>query len=317
MKTFALIALAGAVSALTELESAFISYIAEFGKTYNSVEEFEHRLAQFAIKHEFIQQHDAEAEGYTVAHNKMSDWTHEEYKAILTRQPTEGEWESDFVEGPVSASGIDWRSNGCVNAVKDQGQCGSCWAFSAVASTEGAWCISKNRLYSLSEQELVSCDTSCYGCNGGWADKGINWFKTHNAMTESSYKYTSGSTGRNGSCTYSSSNTSPVKTTGYGHVTAKSPSAMQSALNSHVLSVAIEADQLSFQLYSGGVFSNSNCGTNLDHATNVVGWNSSNNTWIMRNSWGTSWGDKGYMNVEIKSGNGICGIQMEPQYANV
>lgn len=131
-------------------------------------------------------------------------------------------------------------------------------------------------------------------------------------MSESSYKYTSGSTGRSGSCSYSSSNTTPVKTTGYSNVTANSPSSMESALSGHVLSVAIEADQLSFQLYSGGVFSNTNCGTNLDHATNVVGWSSSGNYWIMRNSWGTSWGDKGYMEVKIVSGHGICGIQMEP-----
>jgi len=94
---------------------------------------------------------------------------------------------------------------------------------------------------------------------------------------------------------------------------------MKSALNSHVLSVAIQANKACFQTYSSGIFNNSNCGTSLDHATNVVGWGTSGTTdyWIMRNSWGTSWGEKGYMQLEIVSGKGYCGIQMEPLYANV
>jgi len=92
---------------------------------------------------------------------------------------------------------------------------------------------------------------------------------------------------------------------------------MKSALNDHVLSVAIQANQYAFQLYSGGIFTNTSCGTNLDHATNVVGWGTSGSMeyWLMRNSWGTSWGDAGYMYIEQVSGHGICGIQMEPNYA--
>lgn len=136
-------------------------------------------------------------------------------------------------------------------------------------------------------------------------------------MSQSSYPYTSGTTGSNGKCNYSSSSTTGVTTTGYVNVSADSPTAMQNALQGHVLSVAIQADQLAFQLYNGGVFNNSNCGTNLDHATNVVGWSESGNYWIMRNSWGTGWGDNGYMLLNIVSGHGLCGIQMEPQYATV
>jgi len=95
---------------------------------------------------------------------------------------------------------------------------------------------------------------------------------------------------------------------------------MKSALNSHVLSVAIEADKSVFQMYSGGVFTSTRCGTSLDHATNVVGWgtdSSYGDYWLMRNSWGKSWGDKGYMKLQIVSGKGLCGIQMEPQYTKV
>lgn len=112
-------------------------------------------------------------------------------------------------------------------------------------------------------------------------------------MTESAYPYTA----RDGTCKYSSSNATSVKATGYKNVSADSPTSMKSALNNGILSVAIEADKRVFQSYTSGIFNDTTCGTRLDHATNVVGWGTSGSTeyWIMRNSWGTSWGEKGYM----------------------
>lgn len=132
-------------------------------------------------------------------------------------------------------------------------------------------------------------------------------------MSESSYPYTA----RNGSCKWSSSNTG-VTASGYTNVSANSPTAMKTALNTKPLSVSIEADKYVFQAYSSGIFTSTTCGTNLDHATNVVGWGTSGSTdyWIMRNSWGTSWGESGYMRLQIVNGNGLCGIQMEPLYPN-
>jgi len=208
---------------------------------------------------------------------------------------------------------INWIDIGCVNQIKDQGQCGSCWAFSAVASMEAAHCIVNNRLESFSEQQLVDCDKVCYGCSGGWAYQGFIYYETHYVMTESSYAYTA----TDGRCKYSANDNTGVLSTSYTWVTANDADAMKTALNTHVLSVAIQANQLSFQLYSGGVFTNTKCGTNLDHATNVVGWGTDStygDYWIMRNSWGTSWGYYGYMQVQIVAGNGLCGIQMEPVY---
>merc|ERR1711957_596388 len=137
---------------------------------------------------------------------------------------------------------------------------------------------------------------------------GFQYFESHYAMYESSYRYTA----KDGTCKYSSSNTSGVKTSSWSNVSADSPTSMKSALNSHVLSVAIEADK--------SVFHSTRCGTSLDHATNVVGWgtdSSYGDYWLMRNSWGKSWGDKGYMKLQIISGKGLCGIQMEPQYTKV
>jgi len=130
-------------------------------------------------------------------------------------------------------------------------------------------------------------------------------------MSESSYPYRA----RNGTCKYSSSNTG-VKASGYTNVSADNVSQMKSALAKKPLSVSIQADTNVFQSYRSGIFNSTKCGTSLDHATNVVGWGSSAGTdyWIMRNSWGTSWGEKGYMRLAIVSGKGNCGIQMQPLY---
>jgi cathepsin L len=315
MKTIAFAAFVGATAAMSEIESAFLGYITEYGKSYSSMAEYETRLRNFAVKHAFIQEENNQGNSWVAGHNHMSDQSDEEVKALLTYRSQGEHVATDDFEGYGSNSPVDWRNQGCVNSIQDQGQCGSCWSFSSTASTEFAWCKAHNKLYKLSEQQLVDCDSSCYGCNGGWAYQGWIYLESHYAMSESSYPYTA----RDGSCKYSSSSATSVKTSGYTNVTADSPDSMKSALNSHVLSVAIEADQRVFQTYSSGIFNSSKCGTRLDHATNVVGWGESSGTpyWIMRNSWGKTWGDKGYMMLEIVSGKGICGIQMEPNYPKV
>jgi len=132
-------------------------------------------------------------------------------------------------------------------------------------------------------------------------------------MSESSYPYTA----KDGTCKYSSSNNTGVNCTGWANVTPNDPNAMKAQLAKSALAVAIEADKRVFQSYTSGVFTSTSCGTNLDHATNVVGWGTESGMdyWLMRNSWGTSWGEQGYMKLEIVSGAGICGIQSDPQYA--
>jgi len=181
-----------------------------------------------------------------------------------------------------------------------------------MASVENHWAINHGQLYSLAEQQLVDCETHCYGCNGGNTYYGFTYLDSHYAIAESTYKYTA----RDGTCKYNSYNKTPVMTKGNTSVASNSYSQMKSALNHGILSVAIEADRSVFQRYSSGIFDSTACGTNLDHATNVVGWGSTNGVeyWIMRNSWGKYWGESGYMRLEIKSGAGVCGIQMQPNY---
>jgi len=313
MKTFALACLVASACAMSEIESAFLGYITEFGKSYSNIAEYEMRLTNFAQKHSVIRAHNADESAYKLGHNKMSDWTEEEYASILTYKPNMVN--STVVEteaSPMGYSPVDWRSTSCLSPVQDQGQCGSCWAFSAVASMENKYCAQNGDLYKIAEQQLVDCVNLCFGCNGGNAALAFRYWESHNAMSESSYPYTA----KDGTCAYNESNVTPVKAVSYTGVTADSPDSMKDALVNNIMSVAIQANQLSFQLYTSGVFTNTNCGTQLDHATNVVGWGTegSMDYWIMRNSWGASWGEAGYMRLEIVDGVGLCGIQMQPNY---
>jgi len=231
----------------------------------------------------------------------------------LTYQPLEESelnYEDAEIDLTANATPINWVSKGAVNAIKDQKQCGSCWAFSAVSAMESAHKIKSGKLLSFAEQQLVDC-SSAGSCNGGNVGAAFKYYEGKGAMAESKYTYTA----RNGTCKYSSSNTG-VKSTGHKSVTSNDPSAMKSALAGRPLSVGVAADSSAFGNYKSGIFNSSSCGTSLDHATVVVGWGSSGGTdyWIMRNSWGTSWGEKGYMRLAIVSGAGICGIQKDASY---
>jgi C1A family cysteine protease len=323
MKTFAAVAMIGVASAMSEIESAFLGWITEHGKSYTSMEEYGFRLSQFVRAHNEIMTHNESSASFKLGHNTMSDWTEAEYKALLTYQPMEEHMLNvEYHPETVQASGeIDWRSyNGYsyVQPVKNQASCGSCWTFSAVACMENHWAIKTGKLYSLSEQQLVDCDTQCYGCNGGVQAYAFQYYKSYYAHSEETYSYKA----KEGTCKYNSYTPTDVKTkgwTGYTNVTANNESQMKAALQKGVLAVAIQADQSSFQRYRTGIFDSASCGTQLDHATNVVGWGSEagQEYWIMRNSWGTTWGEQGYMRLAIQSGAGVCGIQMQPLYPTV
>merc|ERR1711869_154980 len=192
---------------------------------------------------------------------------------------------------------------------KNQGQCGSCWAFSTWGGLEGAWEIGTGTLTSMSEQQLVDCSKANLGCNGGSMESGFQFEEGVNVATESSYPYTA----RDGSCKSSGYSTAIPRggVTGYKSVGA-STSSLQSALQHGPVSVAIEADQMAFQGYTGGVIT-SGCGEQLDHGVLAVGYGTENGIdyFLVKNSWGASWGDQGY--VKIGADN-VCGILAQPSF---
>lgn len=317
MRTFATLALLGAASAmpLAENDYEFMNFITKYGKSYGTVEEFNFRAAQFAKTAAAIHQINAEQDTHVAAHNKFSDFTHSEYKRMfgLAEAPLKD------VNAPLHkvvgtpANNIDWRSSGVVNSVKDQGQCGSCWAFSTTASTESAWAISGRGLISLSEQQLVSCSSAQgnQGCSGGWYFWAWDYMRTNAVETEANYPYTSGA-GATGACKVNSS-LGVVKVSSYTQVAASS-TAIKSAINLKPVSVAIEADTYAFQTYSTGILT-TGCGTNIDHAVVAVGYGS--NYYIVRNSWGGSWGESGYVRIAMTEGLGTCGINQYVFYPTI
>ena len=241
--------------------------------------------------------------------------------------PKEETWRSNilYLSQNLTAlpASVDWTTQGAVTGVKDQGNCGSCWSFSATGALEGAYKIKYGTLVSFSEQNLVSCDTIDSACNGGLMDNAFTWTKSNGGLcTESGYPYTSGTTGQKGTCTTTCAKNTAVAPKSFTDVAKNSDNALMTALALQPVSVAIQADQPAFQLYKSGVLTGT-CGSNLDHGVLAVGygkWTDGTDYYKVKNSWGTGWGMGGY--ILIQRGNpqrcGECGILCgPPSYPNL
>jgi len=205
---------------------------------------------------------------------------------------------------------------------KDQGQCGSCWAFSSVAAMEASHAIKSGNLVSLSEQQLVDCANSnvdskyqSQGCNGGEMDDGFLYAETNAMNTEAEYPYK----GVDGTCHAKS--TGVFNSYAYVDVPQSNDDQFIAALARGPLSIAIEADTMVFQFYSGGVMNSKSCGQELDHGVTAVGYGTqgTQDYILVKNSWGASWGDNGFIKIARTKGDksgGICGAQMMPSYPN-
>jgi C1A family cysteine protease len=171
----------------------------------------------------------------------------------------------------------------------------------------------------MSEQQLVSCDTQNGGCNGGTKELAFGYYSNHGPMSENAYPYVAMDT----TCQYDANSAWNIHTDSSSpatYVTFDDLNSMYAALQKTVLSVSICASSTAFHTYSSGIFNDPTCGDQHNHATNVVGYGTvgTTNYWLMRNSWGTDWGEQGYMRLQVyESGNGICGIQMWPSYPNL
>jgi len=324
MKTlfaFACLVLASHGASL-ELNSEWENFKLNFERNFASASEHDLRRAVFAENLKLINQHNAEhalgLHTYRLGINKFADMTNEEfvmqfngYVAPSNLPEAEAEEDIDISSLPKS---VDWREKGYVTPVKNQEQCGSCWAFSAVVTMEGAYFKKTGKLVSLSEQNLVDCVTHSYGCNGGWPKDGIKYaIKNHGIDTEKSYPYTA----RDGKCHFSKSNVG-ANFTKVKEVKSKSEHALTKAIaNVGPISVAIDASHYSFQLYADGVYNEKMCSsTILDHGVAAVGYGTEDGKdyYLVKNSWGSDWGEDGYIKMSRNAHN-QCGIATDAVYA--
>ncbi|CAL5408946.1 unnamed protein product [Camellia sinensis] len=301
-------------------------WMAHHGRVYKDVKDKDIRFQIFKENMKRINAFNEGVDrGYKLSVNQFADQTNEEFCASRNgykRQSIEVMSVSKptsfrYANVTVVPSIMDWRKKGAVTPVKDQGQCGCCWAFSAVASMEGINQLKTGKLVSLSEQEIVDCDVKGVdqGCYGGLMDSAFQFIKQNKGLTtEVNYPYV----GQDGTCNSKKAATPSAKITGYEDVPSNNEKALLQAVANHPVSVAIEASGYNFQFYSSGIFTGT-CGTNLDHGVTAVGYGAiANGTkyWLIKNSWGSGWGENGYirMKKDIAAKEGLCGIAMKASY---
>ena len=302
------------------LDGNFAAWKAEFGKTYDTVEGEASALKAYIQNDHIIEEHNAKKLSYMLGHNAFSDMTWEEFSAThmgelyLNRAPKNVERGLVWTNTTALPDAVDWVAKGAVTPVKNQGRCGSCWAFSTTGSLEGAYQIATGKLTSLSEEDLVQCDTAHdLGCRGGLMDNAFDYIEKNGIAAEADYPYTSGS-GWAGFCNTSKSKATVVTLTGHTDVPKDDEDALQAAVAKQPVSIAIEADRSAFQHYKSGILDNSACGTKLDHGVLIVGYGTDNGVdyWKVKNSWGTVWGEQGY--IRMVRGKNQCGIASQASY---
>lgn len=292
------------------LSSEFERYIQTYQKTYSS-EEYPLKFNVFKKNWNYIQTHNSKSTTWKLKSNQWMDMTWNEFSStrLGVFRPKSISTLS-FLNLSVSSvpKELDWRKKGVVNAIKDQQQCGSCWAFSAIGAIESAVAIQKGTLYDLSEQQLVDCSSSYgnAGCNGGLMDDAFKYSEHTGLCQTKEYPYHA----HDESCHRCQG---IVQLRGFTDIQVRNETELLLAVLRQPVSVAIEADQMGFQFYSSGVF-DGECGTQLDHGVIVVGYGTENGLdyWLIRNSWGERWGDGGY--IKITRGKNQCGVALAASY---
>ncbi|KZV43082.1 xylem cysteine protein 1-like [Dorcoceras hygrometricum] len=306
------------LSCIDKLINLFESWMDKHGKKYKSIEEKLHRFEIFKDNLKHIDERNKATSNYWLGLNEFADMSHDEFKSsylglkadsVLHLKRNESPQEFMYKDFDALPRSVDWRKKGAVTRIKNQGSCGSCWAFSTVAAVEGINQIVTGNLTELSEQELIDCDTTYNnGCNGGLMDYAFQFIVSNGGLhREEEYPYLM----EEGTCEENRDESELVSISGYQDVPANDERSLLKALANQPVSVAIEASGRDFQFYSGGVF-DGHCGSELDHGVAAVGYGSSKGLdyIIVKNSWGPKWGEKGFIRMKRNNGKaeGICGI---------
>jgi len=325
MKTFVLISLAvvalAAYVSAHSLPSDWEHFKAKHGKTYTGAED-KVRQNIFNKNVEKINAHNAlHAQGkktFTVAVNKFADLHPQEFHRLRKGykfNPSKFNFVEQLFTVADLPDSVDWRTKGIVTPVKDQGQCGSCWAFSAVASLEGQHALATGNLTSLSEQNLVDCsqDEGNDGCDGGLMDQAFQYVKDNRGIdTEASYPYAA----VDEQCQFKRRSVG-ASLSSWVDVASRSENALQAAVATvGPISIAIDASSWAFQFYSDGVYFDDECSSDfLDHGVTAVGYDALDTVpyWTVKNSWGEDWGKQGYI-LMARNHNNQCGVATAASY---
>ncbi|CAI0449048.1 unnamed protein product [Linum tenue] len=303
-----------------DMETRYRQWLSKHRRKYGSKAEYNHRFQIYQSNVHLIDHINSQNLSFKLTDNRFADLTNDEFKSthLGLRRPldtADQKVHAEYSCGRLPAE-VDWRKKGAVTKVKDQGHCGSCWAFSAVAAVEGFHKIQTGKLLTLSVQELIDCDVGGddEGCHGGYMDTAFDFIaKIGGLTTEKNYPYK----GKDGSCDEMKLKDHPAKISGYKMVPGNNETALQAAVAEQPVSVAIDANGIEFQLYSEGILTGS-CGSLLNHGVTAVGYGVEKGTkyWIVKNSWGAAWGEDGYIRMErdVEEESGQCGIAMDAYF---
>lgn len=302
------------LTALQAEEVEFRNFIAKYSKTYSTDEEYAKKFSIYRENIAFIRSQNSMNLDWALGLNSFADMTPEEFSNIYL---SKGHWkpQHDAAQLPAEAlvdlaEKIDWRDKGAVTPVKNQGKCGSGWAFSTAGAIEALW-AKNHELVSLSEQQLIDCSEKDKGCDGGILDSAFKYVIEKGITSEESYPYA----GVDETCKMNPKTKVVTKIVTTSNVGSKSMTDLQRAVNIQPVSVVVDASPIVWQFYLSGVITKY-CGIELDHSVLIVGYDSTASTkyWVVKNSWGTDWGLTGYVHIKMSDGEGVCGINISPIY---
>jgi len=320
MKVLLVIALAQLAVGFELTDPDWVAFKSAHGKAYSHPAEEAARLAIFKDNQRLIAEHNAGNHSFKLGVNKFADLTNAEYRQLLGYKTAEKRGlkrSGKHMKRGVTVATKDWRDAGAVTAVKDQGQCGSCWAFSTTGAVEGMWAIAGNPLVSLSEQQLMDCSYAYgnFACSGGLQSSAFDYLVDEGGiMSEADYPYTMSS---HLQCSYDPAQ-SAAKISSWVEISETDETEMEDAVaNIGPVAIGIDASHFSFQLYSSGVYDEPRCLSaynDLDHGVLAVGYGTENGQdyWLVKNSWGASWGMDGY--IKMTKGSNQCGVATDSNY---